>query len=101
MIFVFCIRTHVIAGRKFDDREPDEHRHRIALDRHGGNQTRHAVISTDIHRRTMEVAGLGHACLNAWGYTMGISHPPSGVDWPMLWTGTPDPIEEGRCSSCT
>jgi len=49
----------------------------------------------------MEVAGLGHACLNAWGYTMGISHPPSGVDWPMLWTGTPDPIEEGRCSSCT
>ena len=43
----------------------------------------------------MEVAGLGHACLNACGYTMGISYPPSWMDWPMLWTGNPDPIEEG------
>ncbi len=43
----------------------------------------------------MEVAGLGHACLNACGYTMGISYPPSWMDWPMLWTGNPDQIEEG------
>jgi len=48
----------------------------------------------DIHKRQLTSAGFGAASLNACGYTMGISYPPSWMDWPMLWTGNPDIVEE-------
>ncbi len=49
----------------------------------------------DAHKSSLTAAGYGHACLNACGYTLGITYPPSWMDWPMLWTGNPDVIEEG------
>ena len=49
----------------------------------------------DAHKASLTAAGYGHACLNACGYTLGITYPPSWMDWPMLWTGNPDVIEEG------
>lgn len=49
----------------------------------------------DAHKNSLTAAGYGHACLNACGYTLGITYPPSWMDWPMLWTGNPDVIEEG------
>ncbi len=48
----------------------------------------------DVHKSRLSSAGYAHASLNACGYSMGITYPPSWMDWPMLWTGNPDVIEE-------
>ncbi len=49
----------------------------------------------EAHRATLEAAGLGHAALNACGYTLGISYPPTWMDWPMIWADHPDVLEPG------
>ena len=49
----------------------------------------------EAHRSTLEAAGLGHAALNACGYTLGISYPPTWMDWPMIWADHPDVLEPG------
>ncbi len=49
----------------------------------------------EAHRSTLENAGLGHTALNACGYTLGISYPPTWMDWPMIWAGNPDVLEPG------
>lgn len=49
----------------------------------------------EAHRSTVERAGLAHAALNACGYTLGISYPPTWMDWPMIWAGNPDVLEPG------
>ncbi len=49
----------------------------------------------EAHRSTLEKAGLGHAALNACGYTLGISYPPTWMDWPMIWADHPDVLEPG------
>ena len=49
----------------------------------------------DVHKRVVDKAGYGQAALNACGYTLGISYPPTWMDWPMLWTGNPQVIESG------
>lgn len=49
----------------------------------------------DVHRESLTQSGYGHAALNACGYSMGISYPPTWMDWPMLWTGNPQIIEPG------
>ena len=49
----------------------------------------------DVHNDTIAAAGYGHASLNACGYSMGVSYPPTWMDWPMLWTGNPQVIEAG------
>ena len=38
-------------------------------------------------------AGYGHAALKACGYSLGISYPPTWMDWPMIWQDNPDIIE--------
>ena len=40
-------------------------------------------------------AGQGEHLLNACGYTMGATYPPSWMAWPMLYTGNPQVIEPG------
>ncbi len=40
-------------------------------------------------------AGYGHATLKACGYSLGISYPPTWMDWPMIWQDNPDIIEPG------
>ena len=49
----------------------------------------------DRHKSSLEKSGYGHAALNACGYSLGISYPPTWMDWPMLWTGNPQVIEPG------
>ncbi|MEM7236957.1 MAG: Xaa-Pro peptidase family protein [Pseudomonadota bacterium] len=49
----------------------------------------------EAHRRTLVEAGYAHAILNACGYTLGISYPPSWMDWPMIWAGNPQELTPG------
>jgi Xaa-Pro dipeptidase len=49
----------------------------------------------DTHLSTVSAAGYGPAALKACGYTLGISYPPTWMDWPMFWTGNPQVIEPG------
>lgn len=49
----------------------------------------------EAHRSTLENARLGHAALNACGYTLGISYPPTWMDWPMIWADNPQVLEPG------
>ena len=43
----------------------------------------------DIHGRVLTEAGHGEHLLNACGYTMGATYPPTWMDWPMFYTGNP------------
>ena len=49
----------------------------------------------DVHARIMDEAGFGECRLNACGYGLGASFPPSWVDWPMLHSGNPALAEPG------
>ena len=49
----------------------------------------------DAHARSFTRAGFGHAYLNACGYTMGATYPPTWMDWPMLYTGNPQVLAPG------
>ena len=41
------------------------------------------------HARVMAKAGYAGHFLNACGYTMGATYPPTWMDWPMLYAGEP------------
>lgn len=43
----------------------------------------------DAHARTLTEAGYGGRFLNACGYTMGATYPPTWMDWPMVYAGEP------------
>ena len=47
------------------------------------------------HESSLTHAGLGHAALNACGYTLGISYPPTWMDWPMIWKDNPQVLAAG------
>ena len=49
----------------------------------------------EAHMSTLTKCGYGHAALNACGYTLGISYPPTWMDWPMIWAGNPDVLAPG------
>lgn len=49
----------------------------------------------DTHLAVMKRRGYEDAALAACGYTLGVSYPPSWMDWPMLWTGNRQIIEPG------
>ena len=49
----------------------------------------------DAHAKAFTDHGYGHAHLNACGYTMGATYPPSWMDWPMFWTGNPQVLAPG------
>ena len=49
----------------------------------------------DIHGRVLTEAGHGEHLLNACGYTMGATYPPTWMDWPMFYTGNPQVIAPG------
>src|SRR5262249_61910903 len=40
----------------------------------------------DVHARTLKKAGYEGHYLNACGYTMGATYPPTWMDWPMVST---------------
>jgi len=47
------------------------------------------------HEKTMQANGFSHAALSACGYSVGISYPPSWMDWPMIWKDNPQVLEAG------
>ena len=49
----------------------------------------------DTHARSLTRSGYADCYLNACGYTMGVSYPPSWMDWPMCWHGNPQVLEPG------
>jgi len=49
----------------------------------------------DAHARTLTRAGYEGHFLNACGYTMGATYPPTWMDWPMLYTGNPQVLAPG------
>ncbi len=49
----------------------------------------------DAHARTLTTAGYAGHFLNACGYTLGATYPPTWMDWPMLYTGNPQVLAPG------
>ncbi|MEM7425506.1 MAG: Xaa-Pro peptidase family protein [Pseudomonadota bacterium] len=49
----------------------------------------------EAHRSTLDEGGYGHAALNACGYSLGVSYPPTWMDWPMIWADNPQGLEPG------
>jgi Xaa-Pro dipeptidase len=47
------------------------------------------------HANVLADAGYGSASLNACGYTMGATYPPTWMDWPMVWADNPQQLEPG------
>lgn len=47
----------------------------------------------DVHARVLADAGYADHIMNACGYTMGATYPPTWMDWPMFYTGNPQIIE--------
>ena len=41
------------------------------------------------HAEVLTKAGYAGHFLNACGYTMGATYPPTWMDWPMLYAGEP------------
>ena len=41
------------------------------------------------HARILTKAGYAGYFLNACGYTMGATYPPTWMDWPMIYAGEP------------
>src|SRR5438477_6595245 len=49
----------------------------------------------DAHARTLTKAGYAGHFLNACGYTLGATYPPTWMDWPMLYTANPQALAPG------
>jgi Xaa-Pro dipeptidase len=49
----------------------------------------------DTHARTLTKSGYRDRFLNACGYTMGATYPPTWMDWPMVFTGNPQVLAPG------
>lgn len=49
----------------------------------------------DAHARTLSKRGWDGHFLNACGYTMGATYPPTWMDWPMVYTGNPQVLAPG------
>jgi Xaa-Pro dipeptidase len=49
----------------------------------------------ETHARILTEAGYKDHYLNACGYTMGATYPPTWMDWPMIYAGNPQVLEPG------
>jgi Xaa-Pro dipeptidase len=49
----------------------------------------------DTHARILTKAGYQGRFLNACGYTLGATYPPTWMDGPMIYTGNPQPLGPG------
>jgi Xaa-Pro dipeptidase len=47
------------------------------------------------HARVLAKAGYEGQFLNACGYTMGATYPPTWMDWPMVYAGNPQVLDAG------
>lgn len=49
----------------------------------------------DAHASVLDRHGFRNARLNACGYSLGAAYPPTWMEWPMVYTGNPVPLEAG------
>ncbi|WP_431284583.1 M24 family metallopeptidase [Humitalea sp. 24SJ18S-53] len=49
----------------------------------------------DAHASVLDRHGYRHARLNACGYSLGVSYPPTWMEWPMIFAGNAVPLEPG------
>ncbi|MCC7272749.1 MAG: aminopeptidase P family protein [Alphaproteobacteria bacterium] len=49
----------------------------------------------DTHARVLDRHGYRHARLNACGYSLGASYPPTWMEWPMVFAGNPVALAPG------
>ncbi|HIN43988.1 MAG TPA: aminopeptidase P family protein [Gammaproteobacteria bacterium] len=47
------------------------------------------------HANAFQRGGYTNAALAACGYSVGISYPPTWMDWPMIWAENPQVLEPG------
>ena len=47
----------------------------------------------EAHASVLDRHGYKHARLNACGYSLGVSYPPTWMEWPMIFAGNPVPLE--------
>lgn len=47
----------------------------------------------EAHASVLDRQGYKDARLNACGYSLGISYPPTWMEWPMIFAGNPVPLE--------
>lgn len=47
----------------------------------------------DAHADVLDRHGFRHARLNACGYSLGVAYPPTWMEWPMVYTGNPVPLQ--------
>ncbi len=89
---------HVVVIGKVDRRHRDMFRAcRDALDacNEGLRPGRTVGEVYDTHARALTKAGYRGRFLNACGYTMGATYPPTWMDWPMVFTGNPQVLAPG------
>jgi Xaa-Pro dipeptidase len=49
----------------------------------------------EAHAGVLDRYGYKHARLNACGYSLGVSYPPTWMEWPMIYAGNPVALEPG------
>ena len=49
----------------------------------------------EAHASVLDRHGYKHARLNACGYSLGVSYPPTWMEWPMIYAGNPVALEAG------
>ena len=49
----------------------------------------------DAHARAFQRSGFKGRILNACGYSVGATFPPSWMEWPMCWSGNPEVLRPG------
>ncbi|MEO3475352.1 Xaa-Pro peptidase family protein [Roseomonas sp. CAU 1739] len=49
----------------------------------------------EAHASVLDRYGYKHARLNACGYSLGVSYPPTWMEWPMIYAGNPVALEAG------
>ena len=90
----------VLTGPKIDERHLKMHAACVeALDAVQARLTPGATMGEvyETHRATFAAHGLEHAILQACGYTMGATWPPTWMEQPMIVAGGPTVLEENMC----
>lgn len=49
----------------------------------------------EAHARILDGRGFRDARLNACGYSLGAAYPPTWMEWPMIYAGNPEVVQQG------
>lgn len=90
-----CLMRTVLVGR-VDPRHRDMHRacvDALTATQEACRPGRTMGDVFDAHARVMDGAGFRQHRLNACGYSLGATYPPTWMDWPMFYTANPVVIQ--------